>query len=98
MPAPIILPSVLDIQYAEPLRAELLGLRGQPVTIDGSAVERLGGLCLQVLISAQQTWARDGQSLSIDRVSEAFANQWNTFGAAALSSEGSGATELGELA
>ena len=82
MPAAVVLPPVLDILYADPLRAELLALRGQAVTIDGSTVERLGGLCLQVLISAQQTWANDGQALVIDSVSEAFANQWNTFGAA----------------
>ncbi|MBU1348164.1 MAG: STAS domain-containing protein [Alphaproteobacteria bacterium] len=85
--AHLVLPPVLDIQNAEPLRAELLTLRGRPVTIDGSAVERLGGLCLQVLISAQQTWARDGHSLSIDGVSDAFANQWNMFGAAALAAD-----------
>lgn len=80
-PAQVILPAVLDLQYAEPLRAELLGLRGQSVTIDGSAVERLGGLCLQVLISAQQSWAADGQMLSIAPTSEAFADQWKMFGA-----------------
>lgn len=78
------LPAVLDIQQAEPLRAELLTMRGAPATLDGSAVERLGGLCLQVLLSAQQTWARDGHSLILDRVSEDFANQWNAFGAAAI--------------
>lgn len=90
--ASVVLPPVLDIQQAELLRAELLGLRGQSVMIDGSAVERLGGLCLQVLISAQQTWLRDGHGLIIDRVSDAFANQWNTFGAASL------ATGSGDLA
>ena len=90
--AQVILPAVLDLQYAEPLRAELLALRGQPVTIDGSAVERLGGLCLQVLISAQQSWASDGQTLVIDRVSQAFADQWNAFGAAFM------APEIGEAA
>ena len=78
------LPTVLDIQQAEPLRAQLLALRGGPVTLDASEVERLGALCLQVLISAQQTWARDGQVLAIDRVSEDFAAQWNAFGATAL--------------
>lgn len=77
------LPTVLDIQQAEPLRTQLLALRGGPVTLDASAVERLGGLCLQVLISAQQTWARDGQALIIDQVSEDFAAQWNAFGATA---------------
>jgi chemotaxis protein CheX len=83
MTASVLLPAVLDIQQAGPLRDQLLALRGQPVTIDGSAVERLGALCLQVLISAQQTWARDGLSLAIDQVSEAFADQWNAFGAPA---------------
>ena len=91
--AAITLPASLDIQYAETLRSQLLALRGQPVSVDGSAVERLGGLCLQVLISAQQSWARDGHSLIIDRVSAAFANQWNTFGADPLS-----ALQEGEVA
>ena len=85
------LPAVLDLQQAEPLRAELLGLRGQSVVIDGSAVERLGGLCLQVLISAQKTWASDGHVMTLDQVSEAFADQWNMFGADM-------AQELGDIA
>ena len=80
----VVLPSVLDIHAAEPLRVELLGLRGRSVVVDGSGVERLGGLCLQVLLSAQQTWARDGHSLVIDAVSRDFADQWNAFGAADL--------------
>ncbi|KQW82654.1 STAS domain-containing protein [Brevundimonas sp. Root1279] len=86
MTASVQLPAVLDIQQAGPLREQLLGLRGQAVIVDGSAVERLGALCLQVLISAQQTWARDGLSLVIDRASEAFADQWNAFGAPAVAS------------
>ena len=91
-PAQLVLPEVLDLQQAETLRTQLLALRGQPVVIDGSAVERLGGLCLQVLISAQQSWASDGHSLCIDGVSQAFADQWNAFGAEAM------AAELGEAA
>ncbi|MGV9010948.1 STAS domain-containing protein [Brevundimonas sp.] len=84
MTASITLPAVLDLQQAGPLRDQLLALRGQSVIVDGAAVERLGALCLQVLISAQQTWARDGLSLVIDQVSESFANQWNAFGASDL--------------
>ncbi|NBW07632.1 MAG: STAS domain-containing protein [Caulobacteraceae bacterium] len=82
MTASVVLAPVLDILQADPLRAELLALRGQPVSVDASAVERLGGLCLQILISADQTWSRDGQALTIDNPSEAFATQWNMFGAA----------------
>mgnify|MGYP002781227258 CR=1 FL=1 len=84
MTATLTLPAVLDLQQAGPLRDQLLALRGQSVTIDGSAVERLGGLCLQILISAQKTWARDGLSLVIDQVSEPFVQQWEAFGASDL--------------
>ena len=84
MSASLALPATLDIQYAESLRTELLAARGQALAIDGSAVDRLGGLCLQVLLSAQQTWSGDGQTLILDPVSDAFANQWNTFGAPAM--------------
>ncbi|MDB5420496.1 MAG: chemotaxis protein CheX [Brevundimonas sp.] len=91
-PAQAVLPAVLDLQYAEPLRAELLELRGRPVTLDASAVDRLGGLCLQVLISAQKSWAADGQMLSIAPMSDAFADQWKMFGAA------DAAAELGDAA
>lgn len=84
MTAGLALPAALDIQQAEPLRVQLLALRGQSVTLDASAVDRLGGLCLQVLLSAQRTWIGDGQVLSFGAVSESFANQWNAFGAPAL--------------
>ncbi|WP_309629807.1 STAS domain-containing protein [Brevundimonas sp.] len=82
MTASLSLPAVLDLAQAEALKAALLPMRGQSVVIDASRVERLGGLCLQVLISAQQTWASDGHSLKIDDVSREFADQWNAFGAA----------------
>ena len=81
MAAVVVLAAVLDIQQAAPLREELIALRGQEVVVDGSAVDRLGALCLQVLISAQQTWAQDGLRLVIDNASCAFASQWNAFGA-----------------
>jgi chemotaxis protein CheX len=84
MHAAIVLPAVLDIQSAEALRVQLLGARGGPLTLDGSAVERLGGLCLQVLLSARRTWVADGHSLVVDPASEAFTDQWNAFGAPAM--------------
>lgn len=88
MAASISLPAVLDLAQAEPLKAALLPMRGQSVIVDASRVERLGGLCLQVLISAQQTWARDGHTLKIDDVSREFADQWNAFGAAEAAPQG----------
>lgn len=82
----VVLPSVLDIRAAGPLQAEILGLRGQPLTVDASAVDRLGGLCLQVLLSARSTWAADGQPFVVTTGddSSAFPEQWAAFGAAPL--------------
>ncbi|RZJ31130.1 MAG: STAS domain-containing protein [Brevundimonas sp.] len=93
MSAAVVLPSVLDIRAAGPLQAELLGLRGQPVTLDASAVERLGGLCLQVLLSARATWAADGQDLTVTTGDDtAFLDQWAAFGAAPFASVPVGAS------
>ena len=77
----VSLPAVLDLQAAGPLRAELLALRGRPLTIAAWQVGRLGGLCLQVLISARKTWAEDGVALRLDEPSEAFIEQLAGFGA-----------------
>jgi len=49
------LPPVLDLNQAAPLKTDLLSLRGRPVVVDAADVERLGGLCLQVLLSARKT-------------------------------------------
>ena len=81
MTATVVLAPVLDLRAAEPLKGELLAARGQPLTLDGSAVERLGGLCLQVLLSAVRTWRADGQALTFVNASEALAAQWSAFGA-----------------
>jgi chemotaxis protein CheX len=78
--AAVGLAPVLDLQAAEPLRAELMALRGRPLIIDASQVNRLGGLCLQVLMSARKLWAQDGLSLMVDQPSSAFSEQLTGFG------------------
>jgi chemotaxis protein CheX len=66
------LASVLDLAAARPLWAELSGARRQPVEIDASDVERLGGLCLQILLGAQRAWRADGVAFTIANPSQAF--------------------------
>ena len=53
------LAAVLDLNEASTLRSKLMGLRGSNVAIDASGVERLGTLCVQVLLSAAKTWNED---------------------------------------
>jgi len=79
-PCTVALSPVLDLQAAEPLRAELMSLRGRPMTIDASQVTRLGALCLQVLMSARKIWAEDRVSLTVDQPSLAFSDQLTAFG------------------
>jgi chemotaxis protein CheX len=76
---------VLDLGAAERLHARLTELRGQPLDIDASQVERLGGLCLQVLISARNTWHADGNSAVIGQTSTAFDEAWELFAAPGFS-------------
>jgi chemotaxis protein CheX len=78
------LPEPLDLNAAGPLRVELLTARGAPLTIDASEVRRLGGLCLQVLLSAEATWATDGHLFKISAASPAFAEGARRMGAHAL--------------
>jgi anti-anti-sigma regulatory factor len=63
--AALRLPASLDLPAARPLAAALLERRGQPVTIDASAVGQVGAQCIQVLLSAKRTWEADGVPLSI---------------------------------
>lgn len=69
-PATLKLGAALDFRAATPLRAELLALRGRPLEVDGGDVERIGGQCVQVLVSAAHTWAEDGVSFAITKRSE----------------------------
>jgi chemotaxis protein CheX len=66
------LPSVLDLAAARPLSSAFAESVGHPLTLDASGVERLGGVCLQVLLAAQARWRRDGLDFFIVEPSAAF--------------------------
>lgn len=76
----VTLPNELDIKAAGPLAAELLAARGKDLTLNASQIERVGGQCLQVLLSAAATWAADGAELTIEKPSPAFVNAIQTAG------------------
>jgi chemotaxis protein CheX len=71
-PALLVLPEVLDIKAATPLTVEFLTLRGRPIDVDASRVERLGALCLQVLLSAGKTWNIDESPFALINPSSGF--------------------------
>ncbi len=55
----------LGPKAVDDLRGALLERRGDPIQIDGSQVAQIGGGCLQLLLSAQMTWALDGKPFQV---------------------------------
>lgn len=78
--ASITLPAELGMQASGPLVSALLEVRGRDVRIDASQVSRVGGQCLQVLLSAAATWDADGVALAIEAPSDAFVGTIRTAG------------------
>jgi chemotaxis protein CheX len=66
------LPQVLDLAAAQPLLGSLSAARGHALLVDASDVQRVGGLCLQLLLAAQAAWRADGVAFSIVKPSAAF--------------------------
>ena len=71
VPGGATLDAVLDVAAASPLAAMLGARRGADLDLDASGVERVNGLCLQVLLSAAKTWTADGARLSLRHPSAA---------------------------
>jgi chemotaxis protein CheX len=70
---------------AAPLRMALIERRGGDLDLDGGEVQRLNGLCLQVLLSAAKTWEADGARLRLIDPSEPLMQTLHTAGANGLS-------------
>jgi chemotaxis protein CheX len=62
----------LDLNEATALHEKLLALKGSDIVIDASAVERVGTLCVQVLMAGAKTWEEDHLSFTFSKVSDAF--------------------------
>jgi chemotaxis protein CheX len=81
----INLPKALDLRAASPLANSLLSSRGGAMRLDASQVETVGAQCLQVILSARQTWERDGVPLTIVNPTTALLS---AFADAGLNTEG----------
>jgi chemotaxis protein CheX len=76
------LPAILDLKAAAPLAAALLARRGEGVTIGAGEVQRLGGQCLQVLLSAAASWREDQNAMRFEAPSAEFLAALEHFGVA----------------
>lgn len=78
--AQVDLPPLMTSGYAAELIGNLQTMRGRPIALDASSVQKAGALCLQVLLSARKTWKADGQPFCMTGVSEEMASRWQLFG------------------
>jgi chemotaxis protein CheX len=88
--ATLRLTEILDLKAAAPLKADLLAAKGSSVQLDASRVQRLGGLCLQVLLCARRSCTTDGKMLRVIDPSTDFVDGLALFGVASLNAESSG--------
>jgi chemotaxis protein CheX len=65
-------PSAIDLASVNALRDALVEHRSMDLTIDVGAVDKIGGLGVQVLLAAAAAWSLDGRALSIVNGSPAF--------------------------
>lgn len=66
------LPAVLDLVAAHGLLEAFTARRGQALTVEAGAVQRLGAQCLQILLAARAAWAADGLELRLENPSPEF--------------------------
>ena len=59
-PRTLALAASLDMTAASSLAQDFIGARGQGLILDASAVRRLGGQCVQLLLAARMAWSTDG--------------------------------------
>ncbi|MGB0958638.1 MAG: STAS domain-containing protein [Halocynthiibacter sp.] len=74
----------LDTAAVQELYDQLSKHQGRDISLDGSQVEQMGGLCLQTLLAAQKQWQKTGHHITIETMSDAMAEHVRILGAQGL--------------
>ena len=85
----VVLEAKLDSAATETLRDTLMTSQGDDIVLDGSAVEQLGGLCVEFLMSARHLWAAAGRSVTLTTPSEQMIDDLGRFGLSETDFQGS---------
>ncbi len=70
----------LDTAAAEGLRRSLLDSAKDDIVLDASAVEMIGALCLETLMSAGAIWKQAGRTITLENPSEQLTDDLGRFG------------------
>lgn len=70
----------LDTAALTALRDQVLACTDDDIVFDGKDVEQLGGLCLELLMSAGTLWPKAGRSVSLEDPSPQMIDDLKRFG------------------
>lgn len=76
----VSLAAKLDTATAADLRTEIAAADGDDLIFDAGAVEHLGGLCLELLISTARLWQASGHAVSFENIPKQMADDLTQFG------------------
>ena len=76
----VALETKLDSAAVEKLRADLLAVQDNDVVLDGSGVEQVGGLCLELMMSVRHLWGAAGHAVTLENPSEQMLDDLGHFG------------------
>lgn len=76
----VTLDAKLDSAVAPDLGRRLIAAKDEDVALDGSQVEQLGALCLEVLMSARHLWSAAGHAFTLQAPSDRMVDDLARFG------------------
>lgn len=76
----VALETKLDSAAVDKLRTDLLAVQDGDVVLDGSAVEQVGGVCLELIMSVRHLWGIAGHTVTIENPSEQMLDDLGRFG------------------
>ena len=76
----LILDPKLDSAAADTLRESLLASKDDDIELDGTNVEQVGALCVELILSARHLWAAAGKAVTLDGASSQMIEDLSRFG------------------
>ena len=76
----LVLDTKLDSAAADGLHATLLASQEDDIVLDGSGVEQLGGMCLELIMAARHIWGEAGKSVTLENASPHMIDDLRHFG------------------
>ena len=76
----LVLDTKLDSAAAEALQTTFLASTDDDIVLDGSGVEQLGGMCLELIMGARHLWGESGKSVTLENASPHMIDDLRHFG------------------